>query len=70
MNVERYIFQSPYSSSVQIGRPDPSSKKEDLGIESSKIPNQTLQDAKTFAASQVNEVTPTVESSQLLDVYA
>jgi len=76
MNVERYIFQSPYSSSVQVGRPDPSVKKEDTGgttqSASANITstNQTLQDAKSFQATQTNEVKATVEPTHLLDVYA
>jgi len=29
MEVSTYIFQSPYPSSVQVGRPDPLAEKED-----------------------------------------
>jgi len=75
MTVQRYLFQSPSSSQVQIGRPDPSVQKEDTSTASSSaqasIPNETLTKAQSFQASQVNEVTPTVQSSSsLLDVYA
>ena len=74
MNISRYLFQSPYSSQVQIGRPDPSVKKEDstqsTGAELSKNTNLTQQKAEQFKATQVSEVKPTVDSKQLLDTYA
>ncbi len=77
MNVGSYIFQSPYSSQVQVGRPDPSVKSEEG--ESSRAQSSsgsfttvspTQQEAQVFEATQVSEVEPTVESNQLLDVYA
>lgn len=74
MNVGSYIFQSPYSSQVQVGRPDPSAKQEDSSTQSSNsslsVVNPTLQEAQTTEAAQVSEVEPTVESAQLLDIYA
>ena len=77
MNVSRYLFQSPYSNQVQVGRPDPSAKQEESAQSSTQgsvnnitVTNETVQEAKTFQASQVSEVEPTVESPQLLDVYA
>ena len=73
MTVERYLFQSPSSHQVQIGRPDPSVKKEDTNsktsTEQANIPDQTVQKAQSFQASQVSEVTPTVQSDRLLDIY-
>ena len=80
MNVSSYLFQSPYSSQVQVGRPDPSVKQEQSTQgNAADLPtgtNQTLQEAKSFQAAQVSEVEATVEvevevdSTQLLDVYA
>ncbi len=77
MNVAQYTFQSPYSSAVQVGRLDPSSVKEEGESRSSAsssqgapVVNETLSSAKSFEATQASEVTPTVESNQLLDVYA
>jgi hypothetical protein len=78
MTVNRYLFQSPYSSQVQVGRLDPSVKQESdaqkASTELSKNSNETLQKAQNFQASQVSEVKPKVEaaadSSKLLDVYA
>lgn len=74
MNVSSYLFQSPYSSPVQVGRVDPSAKQEEQKPQqsASSVPNtnQTLQEAQAFASSQVKEVTPMVDSQKLLDVYA
>lgn len=76
MTVNRYLFQSPYTSQVQVGRPDPSVKQEQgtqtqsTGAELLQTTNQTVQEAKSFEVAQVSEVKPTVDSAQLLDVYA
>ena len=73
MTVERYLFQSPYSSQVQIGRPDPSvSKQSNNDAELLQNTNQTAQKAQQFQASQTQDVKPSVLQSenQLLDVYA
>jgi len=73
MTVQSYLFQSPYSSSVQVGRPDPSAKGKDVSQSSSlELPsatNQTLQDAKSFQTTQTSEVEPSVDSTHLLDIY-
>lgn len=77
MNVQQYLFQSPYNSSVQVGRPDPSSKQEDVSNESSdQLDTNVKQQQPEHQLSVDNEVTtesvsPVVSSSnQLLDVYA
>ena len=73
MQVTRYTFQSPYPNQVQVGKPDTSSKSDDSSKNAelnSNTTNQTLQDAKTFEASQTKEVSPEVKANQLLDVYA
>lgn len=74
MNVSSYIFQSPYSSQVQVGRPDPSVQKESTSTQSSDSSfapvNTTAQEAQTFQVAQVVEAKPAVESAQLLDIYA
>ena len=74
MNVTRYLFQSPSSNQVQIGKPDLSSKEEDSSKSTSsfgsavtaKSPEQWLQND----ATSVQKVKPTVNSNQLLDTYA
>ena len=77
MNVGSYIFQSPYSSQVQVGRPDPSAKSEESENSTTQSSagsftsvDSTVAEAQAFEATQVSEVKPTVESAQLLDVYA
>jgi len=74
MNVSSYIFQSPYSSQVQVGRPDPSVKQNDSSTQGSDVSfsavNTTVEEAQTVKATQVQEVKPAVESAQLLDIYA
>lgn len=81
MQVNRYIFQSPYSSQVQFGTPDPSVKNEDESKNTQKettnksaqktppIPNESLQNAQNFTSTITKEVTPSVNNS-LLDTYA
>ena len=75
MNVAQYTFQSPYSSPVQVGRLDPASVKEENtsstgSSQSAPVVNETLSSAQSFEATQTSEVTPTVSSDNLLDVYA
>ena len=77
MTVDRYIFQSPYSNQLQIGRPDPSatSKEETSSVSTDilKGPDHVQQEAPTFKSPTVEkteEVQPTNNSNQLLDLYA
>jgi len=73
MEITRYIFQSPYSSQVQIGRPETITTggqkggQDDAGLIQST--NQSLNNAEAFKATQVQDVKPTV-SSVGLDTYA
>ena len=73
MNVSSFIFQSPYSSMVQIGTPDPSAKKEESASQASAKPpqntNETLQKAQEFKATQTKEVSPSVSNTFTLDLY-
>ena len=68
MDVTRYIFQSPYSSQIQIGRPDVNSSKNEGDSELIKSTNKSMNDAKIFQAAQKQEVKASVDSSLLLDV--
>ncbi|DAB28071.1 MAG: hypothetical protein A2513_10715 [Sulfurimonas sp. RIFOXYD12_FULL_33_39] len=74
MEVTRYLFQSPYSSQIQIGRPDTSSVGSDKNSQDDsallKSTNKSLSSAETFKATQTQEVKPTVASTSLLDVIA
>ena len=68
MQVAQYTFQSPSSSQVQIGKPDAIVNQSQSSAPTNA--NETVTKAQSFAATQVSEVKPTVESSKLLDVYA
>ena len=71
MQVAQYTFQSPSTSQVQVGKLDASSvEQESSSTQSMDVPNKSLSDASTFKASQTSEVTPTVSSEHLLDIYA
>lgn len=67
MEVTRYIFQSPYSSQVQIGRPESgtntNSSKTDT--EGSPVANVTSLDAKVEQDSKI-----VANPSKMLDIYA
>jgi len=73
MTVNRYLFQSPYSNQVQVGRPDPTVKQEETQSSSpsqmtatqAKTPEQWLQND----ALEVQTVEPTITSDALLDIY-
>lgn len=76
MEVKNYTFQSPYPSPVQVGRPDPSTKKEDTSTEDASTKttfiepvstNETLQAAQSLESSLKSDVTPTLNT---LDTYA
>lgn len=69
MQVTQYLFQSPYSSPVQFGRVDPTSK--DSSQDNTQLlssTNETANKAQAFKSTQTKEVAPTVTG--LLDVYA
>ena len=52
MQVSSYVFQSPYPSAVQVGRPDPlaqSQENSDSAVDSlSDVGNQTKRDAQAY----------------------
>jgi hypothetical protein len=74
MNTTQYLFQSPYSSQVQFGRPDPSTEQNEKTQEAvsalSSDTNTVAKEAQAFQQTQKSEVTPTVESPNKLDIYA
>ena len=72
MQVAQYTYQSPSTSAVQVGKLDPSSVKDESSKTSSELPkstNTSLAAAQSFQATQIKEVTPTVDSSSI-DLYA
>ena len=69
MDVSQYLFKSPSPNPVQIGRSDPSVKKEDVSAESkSNEPDQATQNAQNFEAQRTQDIKP-VDTTQLLDIY-
>ena len=70
MQVAQYTFQSPSTSPVQVGRLDPSSLKKEETTSSlpKEVVNQTASKAESFAATQTQEVTPTVTQNSI-DIY-
>jgi len=70
MQVTQYTYQSPYTSPVQFGRPDPSSQKEQENQMGQLLQNnESMQQARSVEATQSKEVRPTVTQSSL-DIYA
>ncbi|MDO8453337.1 MAG: hypothetical protein Q7S59_02055 [Sulfurimonas sp.] len=67
MEITRYLFQSPYSNQVQIGKPDVVALKGDAELP--KSTNEALKNAENFKATQIKEVTPKVDSKEALDIY-
>lgn len=76
MQVAKYLFHSPSTSAVQVGRLDPSSLKEDKSQSSTKdnstLPkaalNETASKAQSFAQTQQQEVKPSVAANSI-DLY-
>jgi len=75
MQVAQYLFQSPYTSSVQVGRLDPSSTQEQSSLDTNSqaiVSNKAQPEAKEIVQTQTQEVKPSVdtnaEPSRLLDV--
>ena len=69
MQVAQYTYQTPSTSPIQVGKPDTSVQQGSTGSQAENT-NVTEKKAESFAATQVKEVTPTVNSNQLFDIYA
>lgn len=69
MQVSQYLFQSPSTSPVQVGKLDPSSKEESA---SNKTSEQVAAPKQELATNPlpIQEVTPKVNTDRLLDTYA
>ena len=74
MQVTQYIFQSPYSSAVQVGRLDTSSSQEQSSTTSNNPAVTTQTQEKVQAVAQVQKkpeaVKPTTPSGNSLDIFA
>ena len=68
--VTQYLFQSPSSNPVQVGRLDPSSKKEDVSVQSKDTKtDQVAQNLQNFESQKLQDIKP-VDTTKLLDIYA
>ncbi|RLA72805.1 MAG: hypothetical protein DRG78_23365 [Epsilonproteobacteria bacterium] len=77
MTVDKYIFQSPYSSQVQVGRPAPSagsdSGSSSVNQEAANNTQSAPREIPSFESmdtQKATEVTPTENSDTLLNLYA
>ena len=73
MQVAQYLFQSPSTSPVQVGKLDPSSKEETVSAKVEQgVPVQakTAGEIMTGKSVEIPVVTPRVQTDRLLDVYA
>lgn len=60
MNISSYIFQSPYPSPIQVGRPDPQAEKEEAGTKPAETLAQTNKKAQPGAEAYVAQKTGSV----------
>lgn len=67
MEVTRYLFQSPYSSQVQIGRPDTSSTSGSAKENSSTSPAANITNLETKVEQDSTIYT---NADKILDIYA
>ena len=75
MQVAQYLFQSPYTSAVQVGRLDPSSSQSSSDTNTqATVEDQTQQKAQEFTQTQKQAVKPSVStntpSTNILDITA
>ena len=69
MNVNRYIFQSPYSTQVQVGHLDTSVANSENQTQKSK---ETLSESSDVVekTAQIKRDKSSIDSNYLLDIYA
>jgi len=72
MQVAQYLFQSPSTSSVQVGKLDPNSVKDASSKSSESLPKAVLDETETkaqnFEQAQKQVVKPTVTAKEI-DLY-
>ncbi len=70
MNVNNtYLFQSPYHSQTQVGRPDPSAKQDESTIHSTQKESDEMTQ-ETQKMQEVEAIESTKNSNSTLDLYA
>jgi len=57
MNISSYIFQSPYPSPIQVGRPDPQAEKQEVESKPVETLTQTTNKAQPNAEAYVAQAT-------------
>jgi hypothetical protein len=75
MTVNRYIFQSPYSNQIQVGKLDPSSQGDSSSISQEATNNTQTAKKETpsfenMETQKTQEVTAVEKSDVLLNLYA
>jgi len=77
MQVNQYLFQSPSSSPVQVGRLDPASVEKETtsnittaNLDTSSSKSQPVHSTQVELAQTAQTEAPTISSNKLLDVYA
>lgn len=79
MQVNQYLFQSPSTSPVQVGRLDPASVEKETtantntstaNLATSTAKSQPVHSTQVESVQTAQVVEPTINSNQLLDVYA
>jgi len=72
MQVAQYLFQSPSTSSVQVGKLDPNSVKDESSKSKTSLPKAVLDTTETkaqnFEQTQKQKVQPTV-TANAIDLY-
>ncbi|MDD5158435.1 MAG: hypothetical protein PHI47_00155 [Sulfuricurvum sp.] len=65
MRVNSYLFQSPYSQPVQVGRPDPMAKEQKVELTS----QNPVQELKSTVPEQA-KIKPTLDSGVSINITA
>ena len=69
MNVNSYLFQSPYHNQTQVGRVDPSATQDKSSVNQTKeMEDRIIQDTKE--AQKIEASKATQNSDFRLDLYA
>ena len=57
MNISSYIFQSPYPSPIQVGRPDPQAEQQEVESKPAETLSQTTKKTQPGAEAYVAQAT-------------
>lgn len=65
MQIGSYIFQSPYSQPLQVGRPDPSALKAQQEASAQQLDKEQTDTAKLIKNTAGSENSPSIKSSAI-----